>query len=168
MIPYLQVEGLTRRWGDQVLFENISFTIAQGQKVALIAKNGAGKSTLLNTITGKDLPDDGKITFTNDITVGYLLQTPDLNPEFTVMEEVYNSTSEIVAAIKEYEANLTSTDKDLLQHSIEKMDHLNAWDFDVKIKQILTQLKITRFRSANKNTFGWAAKACCFGKYSHQ
>ncbi len=158
MIPYLQVEGLTRRWGDLVLFEDISFTIAQGQKVALIAKNGAGKSTLLNTITGKDLPDDGKITFTNDVKVGYLLQSPDLNPEFTVMQEVYNSTSEIVAVIKEYEANLTSNDQTLLQASIEKMDLLSAWDFDVKIKQILTQLKITHFDQKIKELSGGQQK----------
>lgn len=158
MIPFLQVEGLTRRWGDIILFENISFTIAQGQKVALIAKNGAGKSTLLNTITGKDLPDDGKITFSNNITVGYLLQSPDLNPELTVIQEVYNSTSEIVETIREYETNLTSNNEALLQASIEKMDHLNAWDFDVKIKQILTQLKITRFDQKIKELSGGQQK----------
>ena len=143
MIPYLQVEGLTRYWGEVVLFEDLNFTIAQGQKVALIARNGAGKTTLFNTIMGTDLPDSGKITFTNNITIGYLHQNPVRNNHFTVMEEVYNSTSEVVKAVREYEAAIHGSKEFDLQKTSEKMDALNAWDFDVKIKQILTQLKIT-------------------------
>ncbi len=145
MIPYLQVEGLTRYWGESVLFENISFTIGQGQKVALIAKNGAGKTTLMETIIGKDLPDSGKITFTNGITVGYLSQYPVLNPELSVKEEVFNSTSSIVNAVKIYEEAIKGDNKEILQAAIETMDHLNAWDFENKIKQILTQLRIDDF-----------------------
>lgn len=145
MIPYLQVEGLTRYWGEIVLFENLSFTIAQGQKVALIARNGAGKTTLLNTLMGTDLPDSGKMTYTNGIKVGYLKQYPDLNPGFTVMEEVYHSTSEVVQAVRDYERVIEGKNEDELQRATEKMDHLNAWDFEVKIKQILSQLKISRF-----------------------
>lgn len=93
MVPFLQVEGLTRYWGDNILFESLYFTIAQGQKVALIARNGAGKTTLLDTIMGKDLPDSGKVTFSNEISVAYLSQVPVLNPDFTVMQEVYHSSS---------------------------------------------------------------------------
>jgi ABC transport system ATP-binding/permease protein len=145
MVPYLQVEGLTRYWGENVLFEALNFTIAQGQKVALIARNGAGKTTLLDTIMGIDLPDDGKITFSNHITVGYLNQLPQLNPDFSVMEEVYHSTSEVVQAVKEYEDAIHHPENHNLQKATEKMDHLNGWDFDVKIKQILSQLKITNF-----------------------
>ncbi|MFA9391344.1 MAG: ABC-F family ATP-binding cassette domain-containing protein [Prolixibacteraceae bacterium] len=143
MIPYLQVEGLTRYWGEVALFEDLNFTIAQGQKVALIAKNGAGKTTLFNTLMGNDSPDSGKITYTNDITVGHLHQNPKQNDHFTVMEEVYNTTSEVVKAIQEYEAAIHGSTEFDLQKTTEKMDLLNAWDFDVKIKQILTQLKIT-------------------------
>ena len=88
MIPYLQVEGLTRYWGEVVLFEDLNLTIAQGQKVAIIARNGAGKTTLLNTIMGIDLPDRGQVTFYKDITIGYLSQTPKLHPDFNVIEEV--------------------------------------------------------------------------------
>lgn len=80
MTPYLQVENLSKRIGDLTLFENISFTVAQGQKVALIAKNGTGKSTLLNIIGGYDSETEGKITFTNDISIGYLQQNPVLPP----------------------------------------------------------------------------------------
>ncbi|MDA3929802.1 MAG: ABC-F family ATP-binding cassette domain-containing protein [Prolixibacteraceae bacterium] len=145
MIPYLQVEGLTRYWGEVALFEDLNFTIAQGQKVALIARNGAGKTTLLDTIMGKDLPDDGKVIFTNDITIGYLNQNPVQTQHFTVMEEVYNSTSEIVQVIREYEEAIEGSEKYDLQEATEKMDLLNAWDFELKIKQILSQLKITNF-----------------------
>jgi ABC transport system ATP-binding/permease protein len=145
MVPYLQVEGLTRYWGDNVLFEALNFTIAQGQKVALIARNGAGKTTLLDTIMGKDLPDSGKITFSNNITIGYLDQLPRLNPEYSVLEEVYHSTSEIVQAVKEYEEAIHHPENHNLQKAAEKMDSLNGWDFDVKIKQILTRLKISDF-----------------------
>lgn len=144
MIPYLQVEGLTRYWGEQVLFEDLNFTIAQGQKVALIARNGAGKTTLFNTLTGSDLPDSGRIIFSNNITVGYLQQNPSRNDHLTVMEEVYHSTSELVQAIRDYEAALEEPGHPRLQKCTEQMDRLNAWDFEVKIKQILTRLKITR------------------------
>ncbi len=146
MIPYLQVEGLSRNWGELVLFDDLNFTIAQGQKVALIAPNGAGKTTLLNTITGKDLPDAGKVTFTNNITISYLLQEPDLNEHLTVMEEVYSSTSGVVAAVRNYEAAINGDASVDLQHASEQMDRLNAWDFEVKIKQILSKLKINDFQ----------------------
>ena len=149
MIPYIQVEGLTRYWGDLVLFEDLNFTIAQGQKVALIARNGAGKTTLLNTIMGTDLPEAGTVTFTNDITVGYLNQYPIQNEDLTVMEEIYHSTSEVVQAVREYETAIQNPGKHDLQEATEKMDRMNAWDFEVKIKQILSQLKITNFDHNN-------------------
>jgi len=145
MIPYLQVEGLTRYWGEVVLFEDLNLTIAQGQKVAIIARNGAGKTTLLNTIMGIDLPDRGQVTFYKDITIGYLSQTPKLHPDFNVIEEVYYSTNDVVNAVREYEAAILNPEKLDLQKATEKMDHYNAWDFDVKIKQILSQLKINNF-----------------------
>jgi len=145
MIPYLQVEGLSRYWGEVSLFEDLNLTIAQGQKVAIIARNGAGKTTLLNTIMGIDLPDSGRVIFYNDISIGYLSQTPKLHPEFNVIEEVYYSTSDVVNAVREYEAAILNPEKIDLQKATENMDRYNAWDFDVKIKQILSQLKINNF-----------------------
>ncbi len=145
MIPYLQVEGLSRYWGEVSLFEDLNLTIAQGQKVAIIARNGAGKTTLLNTIMGIDLPDSGRVIFYNDISIGYLSQTPKLHPDFNVIEEVYYSTSDVVNAVREYEAAILNPEKIDLQKATENMDRYNAWDFDVKIKQILSQLKINNF-----------------------
>ena len=83
MIPYLQLDNLSKSWGDLPLFENISFTINQGDKVALIAKNGAGKTTLMNIIFGREVADNGKIILNNDIRIGYLQQLPELNPDET-------------------------------------------------------------------------------------
>lgn len=73
MIPYLQVENLTKSFGDLVLFHEISFGIAQGQRIGLIAKNGSGKTTLLNILAGKEGHDEGNITFRRDLRVGYFL-----------------------------------------------------------------------------------------------
>ena len=84
--PYLQVDGLTKRIGDRVLFEHISFGIAEGQRVGLIAKNGTGKSTLLNIIGGKDGYDEGSVVFRRDLNVGYLEQAPSYPPDLTVIE----------------------------------------------------------------------------------
>ena len=87
MIPYLQAEQISKRFADFMLFEDISFTIFKDQKVALIARNGAGKTTLMEVLAGNDSPDSGKITQTNDIKIGYLKQSPDLNLNLTVLEQ---------------------------------------------------------------------------------
>ena len=103
MRPFIQAENLSKRWGELMLFENISFTVSEGQKVALIARNGTGKSTLLDLLAGKDTPDSGAITVTNDIKIGYFEQIPKLNPEHTVLEEVFESDSEKLRTVKEFE-----------------------------------------------------------------
>src|SRR5512133_2124373 len=143
MISYLQVENLTKYWGESPLFDGISFSVSEGQKVAMIAKNGAGKSTLMDIIAGLESPDSGKSSLSNDISIGYLRQNPDLNPEDTVLEAAFNSTGELIQAVKNYEKALENHDPRLLDSAIERMNVLNAWDFELRIKQILTQLKIT-------------------------
>ncbi|MEA3317146.1 MAG: ABC-F family ATP-binding cassette domain-containing protein, partial [Bacteroidota bacterium] len=145
MITYIQVENLKKSFGDLILFEDISFGIAQDQKVALIAKNGTGKTTLLNIIAGLDTADTGNITFRRDIKLGFLQQNPPLNENNTVFEEIYKSSNNIIETVKEYNAAIESENKDDLQKSMEEMDRLNAWDYEVKIKQILTRLKIDMF-----------------------
>lgn len=145
MISYLQVDNLSKRFGEQLLFENISFGIGKGQKVALIAKNGMGKSTLLRIIAGKDTPENGTVIFRNDITVGILEQDPALNPENTVFEEVFNSDSPILKLIKSYEDALTANDTQALEKLVPEMDAHSAWDYDNTIKQILSELKINTY-----------------------
>lgn len=142
---YLSVENLSHHWGDVCLFDHISFGLSEGQKAALIARNGAGKTTLLNLLTGKLLPDSGNITYNDDIKVGYLPQDPYLEKQHTVLEEVFNTGSEVVETIKAYEEALSHNDQKALGGLIEQMDRLNAWDYEQRAKQILSQLKITNF-----------------------
>jgi ATP-binding cassette subfamily F protein uup len=143
MKPFLQAENLSKRWGELMLFENISFTVFEGQKVALIAKNGAGKSTLLNLLTRKESADEGIITLSNDVEVGYFEQIPDLNPEHTVIEEVFVTDNEKLKTVKAFELAIARNDEVEIAAITSKMDELNAWAVEVEIKQILTQLKIT-------------------------
>ena len=143
MITYLQVDNISKYWGELTLVEGISFSVSEGQKVAMIAKNGAGKSTLMDIIAGLETPDSGKLTLMNQTSIGYLRQNPDLNPEDTVLEAAFNAPGELIQAVKNYEKALENHDPKLLDHAIERMNVLNAWDFELRIKQILTQLKIT-------------------------
>ena len=144
---YLQVENLTKSFGDRLLFENISFGIDQGQRVALIAQNGTGKTTLLNLLTGRESQDSGTITYRRDIRVGCLTQDPDFQPGMTVSQACFASDNDVVKAIAHYE-NLIETHADdpayseKIQIAMANMDRLNAWDYEVRIKQILGKLNI--------------------------
>lgn len=142
---YLQVDNLTKSYGDKVLFSDISFTVDKDQRVALIAKNGTGKTSLLNILGGIDTADSGNIILRNNISIGYLQQSPPVNEKLKVIEEVFQSSSVIVETIKEYEKACNSNNAELLNKATLQMDLRNAWDFEVKIKQILAQLKITNF-----------------------
>jgi len=145
MISYLQIDGLTKSFGDLVLFEDITFGIAQGQKVGLIAKNGTGKTTLLNIIAGKEDYDNGAVVFRNDLRVGYLEQTPVYPEGLTVLQACFYSPNETVRLIAEYEEAMASDDHSNLEDILMRMDNLKAWDYEQRAKQILSQLKITNF-----------------------
>ncbi len=142
MSTYLLVENASKSYGDIELFENLTFVVNEGQKIALIAKNGTGKTTLLNIFTGKDSFDAGSFYINKDIKVGYLEQDPQFNPKLTVFQAAYGSPGELMDAVREYEVALHSPNKRLLEVAIAKMDFYNAWDFDVKIKQMLSVLKL--------------------------
>ncbi len=143
MKPFLQAENLSKRWGELMLFENISFTVFEGAKVALIAKNGTGKSSLLDLLAGKELPEEGVITLTNDVKMGYFEQIPNLNPNNTVIEEVFESDNEKIKTVKAFELAVSQNKQDEITSISAKMDELNAWAVEVEIKQILTELKIS-------------------------
>ncbi|MDP3915411.1 MAG: ABC-F family ATP-binding cassette domain-containing protein [Bacteroidota bacterium] len=145
MTPFLQAENLSKRFGEQLLFENISFTIFEHQKIALIARNGAGKTTLMELLAGNDTPESGLITRTSDIRIAYLKQIPELDENLTVFEAVFQSGSEIVETIRNFELALRLNHKDDITKYTELMEHHHAWDYEVKVKQILTQLKITDY-----------------------
>lgn len=142
---YLQIDKLSKSYGDKLLFADISFSIDKGQRVALIAKNGVGKTSLLNIIAGNDTADSGNIVLRNGLSVSYLQQNPNVNTSLNVMEQVFASSNEMVEAIKKYEFACKQNNQQELSKATEKMDRLNAWDFEVKVKQILAQLKINNF-----------------------
>jgi len=142
MSSILQVENLARSYGEKNLFENISFVLSQSQKVALIARNGAGKTSLLNIIAGLEPCDAGTVTMFNRDSFEYLMQEPVLNPLKTVFEEVYSHSNDIQRAILNYEHVVKGEDKLEIQHAIEQMDAIQGWEYETRVKQILTQLKL--------------------------
>lgn len=146
---YLSVEGVSKSYGTKVLFENISFGISQGQKVALVARNGAGKSSLLRIISGLDLPDSGKVTLRKGVTMAFLEQDPRFDESQTALEVLFGTETPVLKAIREYELALehqskadTSQNRLRLEEATAQMDMLKAWDYEVKIKQVLTRLQL--------------------------
>ena len=162
---YLSVENLTKTYGEKTLFKNISFGIEQGQKVALVAKNGSGKSTLLKILVGTDIADSGNVVTRNGISIAYLDQNPDFDEASNVIENIFRADNPTLKIIKEYEfcleeVNLNHSDENLerLQEITTKMDDSKAWDYDVKVKQILSQLKITNLHQPISETSGGQRK----------
>ena len=146
---YLIIEKLTKSYGEKILFENITFGIEKGQKIALIAKNGAGKSSLLNIIAGWDTPDSGKVILRNDVTVSYLPQLEIITNDCSVLDVIFNSNSPVIRAVKEYEASLALVKKDesdahlaRLEAALSEMERLSAWDLESRVKEILSRFGI--------------------------
>lgn len=145
MTPYLDIQHLTKSIGDLVLFDDISFSVAEGQHVGLIAKNGAGKSTLLGILSGQEDYDSGDITFRNDLRVGYLQQTPHYDPALSVIDACFSQAGELSDLISRYERCLDTPGNPGLAELIDEMERREAWDFELRAKQILTKLDITEF-----------------------
>jgi ATP-binding cassette subfamily F protein uup len=145
MISFLQIEKLTKSFGDLLLFNDITFGIAQGQKIGLIAKNGSGKTTLLNIIAGKEDYDGGSVIFRNGLRLGYLEQSPAYPAGLSVLQACFYSPNETVQLIAEYEEAIANDDHARLEDLLPRMDHLKAWEYEQKARQILSQLKITDF-----------------------
>lgn len=141
----LQIENISKSFGDLVLFNDISFVVEERQRIGLIARNGKGKSTLLKIIAGEESADDGKITLRGGVRVGYLEQEPDFAPELTVIEACLQRNIEKAGVIARYEAAIESGDHNALQHAMEEMDRLDAWDYETRAKQVLSKLKIEKF-----------------------
>lgn len=141
-VSYLQVQNLTRSVGDKTLFADINFSVAQGQKVGLIARNGTGKSTLLNILGGKDSADSGQVVYHNGLRIGYLEQTPHYPMELTVLEACFWHGNETTNLIREYETCMTTPGTPGLQNLLDLMEHQNAWDYENRSKTILSKLSI--------------------------
>lgn len=140
---YLSVENLTKSFGVRVIFENLTFGMDKGDKVAIVAKNGQGKSTLLKILCGDGTEDSGRIVYRNGIKVEYLEQAENFNPKRRIIEEVLSADTEESKAIKAYQDALSnSEDTEAYNAAFEKMNALNAWDYEVKVNTILSQLKL--------------------------
>ena len=158
MVSYLQVENLTKSFGDLLLFQGISFGIAQGQRVGLIAKNGSGKTTLLNILAGREGYDEGQITYRRDLRVGYLEQSPVYPEDLSVLEACFSHGNAVTEVIKEYERCMATPGNPGLDTLLERMEHEKAWDYERKVKQILSQLKIRDFNQQVKHLSGGQLK----------
>ncbi len=143
MNNYLRVEDAFKSFGDINLLNKVTFWINQGDKVALIAKNGAGKSTLLNILTGKDSFDSGNLYLNKDIKVGYLEQDPHFDENLTLFQAVYGAPGELMETVAEYERSLHAHNEKKLEKAIAAMDYYQAWDLEIKIKNMLEVFKLS-------------------------
>ena len=149
----LSIENLSKAYGERVLFENINFGIAEGEKIGLIGVNGTGKSTFLKIIAGSETPDTGKVTQGSAVQVEYLPQNPEFYSGATVLEQIFRGTSPVMRIIRDYEECLEQMHNEPTDPSWQKrlislsqqMDAKNAWQLESEAKAVLTKLGITDF-----------------------
>ena len=147
MASFLQVENISKSYGPKVLFENISFNINEGDKIALIAPNGTGKSSLLSILAGEESSDSGgSIKFMKDISIAFLKQNYDFNPENTIYHQLFWQQQGLYEAVEEYHSALAQSaagTSQRLEKALAEMDRLDAWNFEQSAKRVLTQLNLT-------------------------
>lgn len=139
----LQIEHLTKSFGERVLFEDLCLTIEQGQRVGLIAANGTGKTTLLRILMGVEDYQGGQVVRRRDLSVGYLEQDPSFGAGVTVGEACFHGDSEVARVVARYEGAVQLEDHVLMQELSGLMDSLGGWDYEQRSRVVLTQLKIT-------------------------
>lgn len=141
---YVSAENITKSFGVKPLFNNLSFHISEGDKIALIARNGTGKSTLLRILAGKEYEDSGKVWVNKDVDIAWFEQDPEFNEKESILQNIFFHKHPVMDAIRDYEASMETEDYEKQGLAIEQMDNLNAWDFDTKVQQILGKLNITQ------------------------
>ena len=161
---YVSAEGLTKSYGINPLFKSISFHINEGDKISLIARNGVGKSTLLRILNGDEVADEGKLFIHKDVTVALFEQDPKFDETKTVLENIFHTDHPVMNVIREYELASESEDGEALVELFGKMDDLNAWEFEVKVKQILTKLNVHHLEQAVSDLSGGQRKRVALAK----
>ena len=161
---YVSVESLTKSYGIQPLFENISFNIEEGDKIALVARNGSGKSTLLKILSGQETADSGTVWINKDVDVALFEQEPVFDETKSILDNIFFHNHPVINAIKEFEAIDENTDPDILNAAIIKMDDLGAWDFDTKVKQVLGKLNIHHLQQSVSSLSGGQRKRVALAK----
>lgn len=149
MANLLSVDSISKSFGDKVLFEQLSFGLQQGDKCALVAANGAGKTTLMRLLTGKDSPDEGFIAYADGLRTGFLEQQPDFDPTLTIAQLINSGHTEVMQAIKNYESavklqtEVSAENAKPFELATAEMERLQAWNYDQRLKQLLTLFEIT-------------------------
>ena len=161
---YINVENLTKTYGIITLFEDISFNINEGDKIAIVAKNGSGKSTLLKILTGQDFADSGNISINKDIQIVLFDQEIKFDSEQNVSEFIMSLDAPPILALKNYQKAIISNDADLMENALSEMETQKAWGLENEMKQILSQLKINTLNSKMKNLSGGEIKRIALAK----
>ena len=161
---YLSVDNLSKRFADKPLFEGVSFGIDQGQKTAIVGINGAGKSTLFNILMGKESADSGSFRFNKQMKIRMLPQEPAITNHDSILDYVLSGDDEISRVVREYEHALNATNHSSLDRLLEKMDDLNAWDFESQAKQILGKLGIHNLAATADTLSGGQQKRVALAK----
>lgn len=161
---FLSVENITKTFGDRVIFKDLIFGIDQGQKVAIVAKNGNGKTTLLRCLIGAEPVDDGRIVFRNDIRIAFMEQSENLNPDHTILEEVFSHDLPELQAVKAYNKAMSSGDEGAIEATFEAITELNAWDIEVRVEQILSVLKLDNVSQRVESLSGGQKKRVALAK----
>lgn len=164
MKSYLQIENLTKSFGDRLLFGDVTFGVFEGDKIGLIAKNGNGKTTLLRIIAGEEDYDSGAVVFRNDLKVAFLHQMPEFDLNLMVIDVCLSGNDAITETIKEYEDSLATGDAVLIANAISRMDAVGGWDYEDRMKQVLTQLNITDFNQPVRELSGGQRKRLALAK----
>lgn len=161
---YVSAENLSKSYGIKPLFENISFHISEGDKIALVARNGSGKSTLLKIIAGKEVPDEGKLWVNKNVDVAFFEQEPQLIEGSTVLDNIFHVAHPVINIIKEYEAAVDEQDDAKISNCLTQMDEMNAWDFESKVKQIFGKLNIHNLQQDVSTLSGGQRKRIALAK----
>ena len=164
-MQYLSVQNVAKRYGEKLLFENISFLVNQGEKVALVAANGTGKSSLVRALTGIESADSGTVHFAKGVRMEYLMQEPDIDPNITILENVLYADNPTTKAILAYEAALLNpNDEEKLNNALSLMDASQAWDYETRVKQMLFKLDIENFHQSALHLSGGEKKRVALAK----
>ncbi len=167
----LSVEGLSKSYGEKQLFKDLSFGIAQGEKVALVARNGTGKSTLLRILCSKDTAEEGRVVFRKDLRISFLDQNPVFDEEQSIIDAVLLAENEITLAIKRYEKIIDAQTDEMdaqqskeLEQAMAQMDNTNAWAYEVRVKQVLDKLGLIKLNQQLKTLSGGQKKRVALAK----
>ncbi len=164
-MTYILAENLKKTVAAKTLFEDITFSIGEGEKIAIVAKNGTGKSTLLKILAGLEDVDQGQISIQNGIKIAYLPQEPVLDLQNTKYEEIFSANSPIFQAVKNYEKSLSNPDDEVeMQKAYDEMARLNAWEYEAKVQEIFEKLELTNLEGKIETFSGGQKKRLALAK----